>query len=129
MLFKHVYNSIQKLGIGIGKQGGIYNKNQYIMIKPSCCGFDYNLLEQKNCSRYQNSYRARQNYRELTLRNGICRSSLEIVGNRIIHDQRGRRHIITVREFSEERMRTTITVDSTVTLVKNYVKIGRRMFL
>jgi len=128
-IFKNLNNFIPKLGIGIGKQGGIYNKNQYIMIKPSCCGFDYNLLEQKKYSRYQSSYRARPNYRELTLHNGICRSSLEIIGNRIIHDQRGRRHIITVREFSEERMRTTITVDSTVTLLKNYVKIGKKMFL
>ncbi|KAL7025190.1 hypothetical protein ACKWTF_013383 [Chironomus riparius] len=114
------------MGIGIGKQGGIYNKHQFIMLKPSCCGFDYNLMEQKGCNRYQNSYRTRQNYRELTLHNGICRSSLEIVGNRIIHDQKGRRHIVTVREFSEERMRTTITVDSAVTLVKHYVKVARK---
>lgn len=117
------------LGIGIGKRGSIYNKNQFLILKPLCCGFDYNLLEQKGLVRYQISYRARQNYRELTFHNGICRSSLEIVGNRIIHDQKGRRHIITVREFSEDRMRTTITVDSAVTLVKNYVKIGRRMVM
>lgn len=99
------------------------------MLKPTCCGFDYTLMEQKDLFRYQNSYKARPNYRELTFHNGICRSSLEIAGNRIIHDQKGKKHIITVREFSEERMRTTITVDSAVTLVKNYVKVGRRRFM
>ena len=99
------------------------------MLKPTCCGFDYNLMEQKGLVRYQNSYKARPNYRELTLHNGICRSSLEIVGNKIIHNQQGKRHIVTIREFSDDRMRTTITVDSAVTLVKNYVKIGKRTWI
>ena len=73
--------------------------------------------------RYQNSYRAKPNYRELSLSNGWCRSSLQIAGNKIIHIQNGRRQIETVREFFYDRLRITITVDKSVVLVKNYIRI------
>ena len=75
--------------------------------------------------RTNQSYKARRSYRELTLHNGICKSSLEIFENKIIHIQNGRKHIMTEREFFEDRMKTTRTVDSSVVLIKHFVAIGK----
>jgi hypothetical protein len=87
---------------------------------PAACGYSYMLTEQSGLTRYRNSYRARKNYRELTLNNGICKSSLDIVKNKIIRDQRGRKHIVTEMEFFLDEMVMTITVDKSVVLIKYY---------
>lgn len=116
------------LDLGPLKRDRILDKDQYIILRHTMCGFDYNLTRQRGMSRYQNSYRARDNYRELTMKNGICRSSLQINGNKIIHTQNGKRHIVTVREFFPDRMITTKTVDKTVTLVKHYKAIQTNRF-
>lgn len=68
--------------------------------------------------------KVKSNYRELTLHNGLCKSSLIISGNKIIHDQKGRKHIVTERQFFNNFMITRITVDSKVTLTKYYVAAG-----
>ena len=47
-----------------------------------------------------------------------------MTGNKIIYDQKGSKHIVTEREFFQDRMITRITVDSKVTLVKHYKANG-----
>jgi len=112
-------------GLSPKKRNKILDSNQYIYIYESCCGYDYNLAKHYGHMRTTESYKARSNYRELTLHNGICKSSVEILGNKIVHTQNGRKHIVTVREFFDDRMKTTRTVDSSVVLVKHYVAIGK----
>lgn len=116
-------------GIDTRKREKILDTNTYVYLMPAACGYSYMLTEQCGMSRYRNSYRAKKNYRELTLSNGVCRSSLEIIRNKIIRDQNGRRHIITEMEFFADKMITTITVDSTVVLTKHYVALPNKRSL
>lgn len=50
---------------------------------------------------------------------------MQILGNKIIHTQNGRKQIVTAREFFEDGMRTIITVDKSVMLVKYYVRVDK----
>jgi hypothetical protein len=78
------------------------------------------MIELSGHVKITNSYRAREDFRELSLSNGFCRSSLQIVGNKIIHHQRGKHEIQYVREFSPTQLVLTITVDKAVTMTKYY---------
>jgi hypothetical protein len=97
----------------------------WIVLRESCCGFDFNFLEQVGAVRYKNSYKFRKNYTELSLSNGRCKSSLQINDNIIIHIQKGKKEITTVREFYSDRLVTTFTADQKV-VAKKYYKAADR---
>ncbi|KAG5667437.1 hypothetical protein PVAND_015417 [Polypedilum vanderplanki] len=98
----------------------ITRPEQYIVFKHSGCWFRYQMIEKTGVVIYRNSYKAKSNYREFTLSNGICKSSLKIIDNKIIHEQIGKRKKIIVRELFKTHMVVTKTVDDIVTLKKFY---------
>lgn len=50
-------------------------------------------------------------YWEPWLGNGLCKTIVNFDGNKMIQSQRGTREIDTVREFFEDQLITTITID------------------
>lgn len=96
------------------------NPNQLIMLRPAGCGFRYTLVQQNGLVSIKNSYRARKDFLEFSLNNGICRSTIEINRNKIIHIRNGKRILKSVREFFPSNMVSTHYVNDMVVAKKYY---------
>ena len=94
-------------------------------LKHTWCGYGFNLYEKIGLIKYKLPVKPNTSFREFSWSNGFCRSSLQMLGNKIVHTQNGRKYIVTVREFFEDGMKAIITVDKSVMLVKYYVRIDK----
>ncbi|KAG5681928.1 hypothetical protein PVAND_011331 [Polypedilum vanderplanki] len=112
------------LNYGPSKRDKIIDTNDFVVFRHSLCGYRYQMNKKKGFVTIKNSYKANPDYRELTLSNGLCRSSLEIIGNKIIHKQKGKKEKITIRQLYRTHMIETKTIDKTVTLTKYYRALG-----
>ncbi|KAL7025192.1 hypothetical protein ACKWTF_013385 [Chironomus riparius] len=113
------------MGFNSRKQAKLIKKNQYVYLKHTCCGYGFNLYKRTGLLRIKLPVKPNTSFREFSWNNGFCQSSLQMLGNKIIHTQNGRKQIVTVREFFEDGMKAIITVDKSVMLTKYYVMVDK----
>jgi hypothetical protein len=93
----------------------------YLVLSETCLSYDYNMaIGTSPFLRIRDSYKARKDFTEMSMSNGICKSSLDIVGNRIVHYQSGRKKLLIEYEFYKTHLITTFTADEKVVAKKYY---------
>ncbi|CRL00850.1 CLUMA_CG014101, isoform A [Clunio marinus] len=87
----------------------VFRSERIATLHQACCGhFNY------RSRTFTIGLRSKKTYYEFVSGNGFSKIKVRIEGNKIIQNQEGHRKIVTVREFFEDKMLLTITVDHIV---------------
>jgi hypothetical protein len=84
---------------------------QSFLIRNSGCGNSVNIMECISGVRYRRTIKFNNEFRELSLSNGMSTSKYTLDGNKLIYVQKGKKEIKILREFYLTHMVMTVECD------------------